>query len=129
MTCIVERYNPRLSVDAASTYAPANTSLAYSPSVSVLRPLPPTQPVSLTKLQTHSVPVFPEIQVPSVQQSVEVEDLPSDVEEFVLKQQVPTCTAPAWWESELAPPIHRTLKEREKAIAPIQFRSPQLEQR
>ncbi len=36
---------------------------------------------------------------------------------------------PPWWETELAPSIHKTLREREAAIGDIQFRSPQLEQR
>ncbi len=36
---------------------------------------------------------------------------------------------PPWWETELAPSIHQTLREREAAIGDIQFRLPQLEQR
>ncbi len=36
---------------------------------------------------------------------------------------------PPWWETELAPSIHQTLREREMAIGDIRFRSPQLEQR
>ncbi len=36
---------------------------------------------------------------------------------------------PPWWETELAPSIHKTLREREAAVGDIQFRSPQLKQR
>ena len=66
-------------------------------------------------------------EIPPAQQTFDVgEDLPQSVPLSLFQEQV---AEPPWWESVLAVPIYNTLKERESALAPIQFHSPQLEQR
>ena len=41
----------------------------------------------------------------------------------------PEARAPAWWESELASSVHKTLKRKETALGKIELKSPQLAHR
>lgn len=73
--------------------------------------------------------------IPAVQQSnesgLELREVsaPSiDIVDEVVKAQR-GIIHPPWWETEFAASIHQTLREKEKKLAPIQFRSPQLKQR
>ena len=52
---------------------------------------------------------------------------PNFVDEVVRAQR--GIIQPPWWETVLAVDIHQTLREREKKLAPIQFKSPQLKHR
>ena len=76
---------------------------------------------------TVAVAALSSVEIPPAHHAPDtIPDLPQNIPLSLFQEQV---VEPPWWESVLAVPIHNTLKERESALAPIQFNSPQLEQR
>ena len=138
MACvIVESYNPDFNGHGLPTYSTATitsedqlTEIFISPSALHSQSPPPVPENPVDYCNQQQLPAIPSAQVPVVQHSVDIEQQPQPelLPDWVIRKQEQPMEPP-WWESELAPSIHRTLKEREKTIGDILFRSPQLENR
>ena len=110
MACAVQSYNHQLEteIELSNDYA------VISPSVN--------WPISCGGLQLDCLPTEDEC----TSAPVYYQEQPTELESYNTKQATFQFPGKGWWDSDIAPSVYQTLKEREKCLAKIEYRSPQL---
>ncbi len=144
MTCVLVSFNPHFAVHHGDrAFAPCTTSLMTSDPQELMEFQEEEAAVLLAAISnSHALPAeeYMELDVPCENSRRLSPSLPATAGQAYRRGSRRTTKTetrsfeeqlvePPWWETELAPSIHQTLREREAAIGDIQFRSPQLEQR
>ena len=96
----------------------------YQPIFHVQCPMEDPLFVEATWLQTDIYNDFKLVQSPAAVPVMY--SCPSKARTTAVSAIAPEARAPAWWESELASSVHKTLKRKEASLGNIELKSPQL---